>query len=145
MASTIGEPHKPQRTNKRGLTQAYDIRDFAAETALDLKAVEATSLEDKATRARALRDAASVWNTASQAIRVLRNPGLPKSVLAFNDPARKRLKPRRPVRPIGPSAVFPDGYTGLRQACFSAQTVPTVSEGEEGETGGRFVLPPCFE
>jgi hypothetical protein len=83
--------------NPRGLCQAYDLRDFAASEALALKDVPVSDPEDRYARARALRDLASVWETASDRIRLLRGRPLPGSLR----PERKS-KPKRhsPIAPI---------------------------------------------
>ena len=79
--------------NPRGLCQAYDLRDFAASEALALKDVPVSDPEDRYARARALRDLASVWETASDRIRLLRGRPLPGSLR----PERKTKPQRTPT------------------------------------------------
>ena len=84
----------------RGLIQAYQLRDFAAAEALALQNVEVKTLQESFARARAVRDYASVWESASDRIRIMRGRGLPKSVTALNDSARRKRKPRV-IGPLG--------------------------------------------
>ncbi len=66
--------------NNRGLAQAYDLRDIAATMGIELKDCPAETLQDKATRARALRDCVSVWDSARDAIRIIKGRPLPGSL-----------------------------------------------------------------
>ena len=93
--SDQSEPRKPQRCNSNGLTQAYGIRDIAAEYALDCKTTEAKSLEDKALRARTLKDCTTVWMIASDRIRIIRGRPLPGSL-------RPESKPKKLKHPVLP-------------------------------------------
>jgi hypothetical protein len=77
----------------RGLIQAYQLRDFAAADAIGLRDVEVKTLQERFARARALRDLAAVWESASDRIRIMRGRGLPKSVTARNDSSRRKSKP----------------------------------------------------
>lgn len=97
-AITIG-----RKVNTFALSQAYDIRDVAAQHAIALKDEPAPNLEAKATRARALRDNTAVWNMAIDMTYVLRGRGKPKSVVAANDPSRQGRKPRPPTLPLSPA------------------------------------------
>lgn len=90
MSSIADQPilEEPKRGGgNKGLTQAYVLRDIAAQSAMDLRDCPAESLQDKATRARALRDCASVWSSCDDSIRIKRNRPLPGS-----------LRPERPVK-----------------------------------------------
>lgn len=64
------------------LKQAKLLERLAAKTALSLEGdiLSATSSDARIKLARALRDAVSAWDTARDAVRVLRGRGLPKAV-----------------------------------------------------------------
>lgn len=83
--------------NNRGLKQAYDIRDFSAQCALELREVEANTLEEMVARARALKDATSTWFSASERIRLLRGTPLPGSRRPSSEPKRKRKEDVSPM------------------------------------------------
>ena len=85
----------PQRTNTRGLTQAYEIRDVAAAHAIELRDMACHTLADKALRARALKDNSCVWQIATTTIRIFRGKPLPGSL---------RPEPKKPKR-ISPRAI----------------------------------------
>lgn len=80
------KPSPPPRKGKAGinrpsaLTQALDLRDFAAASALDLQSCSTPDLNAKVTRARALRDLTSVWDIACDRARVLRGKPMPGSL-----------------------------------------------------------------
>ena len=100
--------------NKRGLVQAYKLRDIAAHEAYALHAAEAVSLADKVARAKALQALGNLWVTACDRVRVFKGRGLPKSVVAANDPSRKASRPRSPITPI-PVPVPAPSSTGTEQ------------------------------
>lgn len=77
--------------NNRGLTQAYDFRDFAAEEAMRLKDEVVTTLQEKLARAKALQALAVVWTDASDRIRILRGRPLPGSLKP--EPRKPKVKP----------------------------------------------------
>lgn len=89
------------RKTTRNLAQAYDIRDVAATRALELASVPVSTLAERCSQARALKDLAAVWNQASDRARIIRGRPLPGSE---KPPARKR--PTRNTgqrsRPRGP-------------------------------------------
>jgi len=87
--------------NNRGTTQAYDIRDFAADSALSLKSLTVSDLQDHAIRARALRDLTAVWDICREQIRIARGKGLPKAVEASN--ARRKVKREWPTPEQAPA------------------------------------------
>lgn len=108
-----GETHTPAHTTDTqppegrhhsvGLTQAYEFRDFAFKIAQAVMTAEGEQLDAEASRARALRDANTVWQTSQDESRVCRGVGKPKGVTAKNDPARKPDSKRKPAIPLGPS------------------------------------------
>lgn len=75
------------------LTQAKALQALAADAALNLRQdiVAASSTDMRVKLARALRDAVSAWDTARDAVRVLRGRGLPRSVL--EKPRKSKSKP----------------------------------------------------
>jgi hypothetical protein len=93
--------------NPRGLCQAYDLRDFAASEALALKDVPVSDPEDRYARARALRDLASVWETASDRIRLLRGRPLPGSLRPERKSKPKRHAPVAPLSRVAPEPSAP--------------------------------------
>jgi hypothetical protein len=99
----VSDAAEEPRGHSVGLTQAYQFRLFAFETAVAVMAATDEALKTEATRARALRDAKDVWQAAQDESRVCRGVGKPKSVTAANDPSRKASKPRTPRGPLGPS------------------------------------------
>lgn len=104
MPTTTADKPPGRKVNTFALAQAYDIRDLAAQHALELKDEHATNLAEKALRARALRDNTSVWHDAIDMTYVLRGRGKPKGVTAKNDPAREKSNKRKPtITPISPA------------------------------------------
>ena len=81
--TTLSYP-RPRRTkavgNHIGLTQAYELRDLASEHAYELRDCEAVTVQDKASRAQALRNLASVWEVASERIRIIKGKPMPGSL-----------------------------------------------------------------
>lgn len=72
---------RPKPTgNNRGLAQAYDLRDVAAEEALALREIPAITLREHAIKATALKALGILWSEASERIRILRNRPLPGSL-----------------------------------------------------------------
>ena len=100
VASLPGTPRVKQRTHSRGLTQAYDILDFAYSEVVALMQLDASTLKDFLARSQTMLALARTWMIANEAIRIMRGRGLPKSVMAMNDPARKRQRRWRPAVPI---------------------------------------------
>lgn len=84
--------------NNRGLRQAYEIREMAAEQLREVHALPASTSAEKVARAKAFRDLTFVWNTAADRIRILRGRGLPKSV----EPLRQRKQARAWTTPPPP-------------------------------------------
>ena len=83
---------KPRASgNNRGLAQAYEFRDLAAEEAQKLRALpSAANMVESQARARALRDLCTVWRDASERIRILRNRPLPGSLRPEKKPAKRK-------------------------------------------------------
>jgi len=106
------------KQGSRGLTQAYDLRDLAAKMGEELRGCPAETLQDKATRARALRDCVSVWDSARDAIRVMKGRPLPGSLRPEkpkSKTARQTTGPvesfveQEPAKPtVGESAKLPE-------------------------------------
>lgn len=95
-----GKPAKHPHGNNRGLKQAYDFRDLAAEEAMALKECVCTSLEDKVTRARALKDLNSVWYASSERIRILRGNPMPGSLRPVAKPKKVRAISTVPIEQL---------------------------------------------
>lgn len=93
MPDTHAQPPRQRKllSNSRGLTQAYELRDLAADAATALRQLsrkpDGTLAMDHQTAA-SLAKLVSAWDCARQAIRVYRGQGNPKPVEAKN--ARKR-------------------------------------------------------
>src|SRR3989442_11864709 len=84
--------HKPHTGGgNRGLTQAYELRDLAANEAMAFKGTQAKNLSEKLARAKALQALSVVWLGASDRIRILRGRPLPGS----KRPAPEVPKPKR--------------------------------------------------
>jgi len=96
---------QPEQTRHHsvGLTQAYEFREFASITAHAIMTATGEQLETEALRARALRDANTVWQTSQDESRVCRGVGKPKGVTARNDASRKPASARRGATPLGPA------------------------------------------
>jgi len=101
VVSLPGAPRVKQRTHSRGLTQAYELRDFAFNQAMALAQLEPRTLKERHSLLQALLAGVRAWMIATEAIRIMRGRGLPKSVMAMNDPERKRQRRWRPAVPIG--------------------------------------------
>lgn len=88
-----------------GLEQAYMLRELAFNQALALQDAPLSERETAASRAQATASLVKAWDTACDRARICKGRGLPKGVVAANDPSRKSSK-RKPVitGPIGPSA-----------------------------------------
>lgn len=92
---------KEPRSHSVGLTQSYEFRDFAFKIAETVMKATGKALQDALARARGLRDAKDVWQSAQDEARVCRGVGKPKGVVARNDPERqKSSKSRKPVIPL---------------------------------------------
>jgi hypothetical protein len=89
--------------NNVGLQQAYTIRNLAADEAKCLRDAPALSLEDKATRAQALRNLTLVWETASERIRILRGRPLPGSLRPERKPSKRKPRSAGPVGDAAPT------------------------------------------
>ena len=93
--------------------QAFDLRDLAAILALELHNAQASTLQEKALRAQALRNLTNVWSDALERIRILRGRPLPGSLRPERKPAKKRprasgpLFPRQPIAPPEPQSNVP--------------------------------------
>lgn len=72
-------PRRKMVSNNVGLTQAYELRNFACDEAMALRDLPCTSLDQRLSRARALRDLATVWRDASDRIRIIKGKPLPGS------------------------------------------------------------------
>lgn len=79
------DPNRVRYPKRRGLDQAYQLRDLAANAALALS----SGPVDNQT-ASCIAKLISGWDTARQAIRVYRGQGNPKPVQARNDAARRK-------------------------------------------------------
>lgn len=75
----------------RGLQQAYNIRDMAANEAKALAESTCEDLEQRLSRAQAIRAMVAVWSDASDRIRILRGRPLPGS----KRPAPEKPKPHK--------------------------------------------------
>lgn len=91
--------------NRIPVKQAYDLRDLAALLAMQLDSVPATSLQEQALRAQALRNFSTVWTDACDRIRILRGRPLPGSLRPERKP-KTRPKPASPL--VMPAMPQPD-------------------------------------
>lgn len=100
--------------NSRGLTQAYDLRDFAAQAAIALRDSCTDKVSGKLTMdcktAVALQKLVGAWSEAREAIRILRGRPLPGSLRPERKSKPKRspsiapIIPREPSNALAPSA-----------------------------------------
>ncbi len=89
------QPDIPKRNhNHSGLRQALLLQDLAAQTADALKVSlsKSKSAKQRVYLARAVRDVVSAWDTARDAVRILRGKGLPTRVP--EKPSRSALAAR---------------------------------------------------
>lgn len=98
----------------RGLLQAYDIRDFAAKAANELKDIPVKSIQDQATRALALRNLSTVWVDASERIRIIRGRPMPGSL-------RPTAKSNSKSKPTGSGSRGPVTNTGASDSTREEQ------------------------
>jgi len=84
----------------KGLEQAYIIRDIAANHAMELRDLPAETLQDKAARARALRDCTAVWEGADDRIRIKRGRPLPGSYKPERKPTTKKPDTGGPLEQV---------------------------------------------
>lgn len=103
-AHTANTQTDEPRHHSVGLTQAYEFREFASVTAHAIMTATGEALETEALRARALRDANTVWQTSQDESRVCRGVGKPKSVTARNDSSKQAHKAKRGALPLGPAS-----------------------------------------
>jgi hypothetical protein len=96
MATTEESSQEPKRTSIRGLTQAYEIRDFSADSIMELKEERCDSLADKLARAKAVQALASVWSDATEKIRIIRGKPLPGSLRPIAKPKKPKLQDNSP-------------------------------------------------
>jgi len=73
----------------------------------ELQDCPAETLQDKATRARALRDCVSVWDSARDAIRVIKGRPLPGSLRPDKKTTTKPKTAAAPMEYIDPTAEKP--------------------------------------
>lgn len=83
-----------------GLKQAYDFRDLAAKEAMALQKCDCTSLEQRVTRARALKDLNSVWFASSERIRIMRGKPMPGSLRPVKAPKKVRTVSTKPLEQL---------------------------------------------
>ena len=81
--------HKSTVGGNRGLTQAYEFRDIAANEAIALNQLPCVTLQERLARAKAFQALNIVWSDASDRIRILRGRPLPGSL---------RPEPKKPKR-----------------------------------------------
>lgn len=86
----------PNGRNNLGLSQAYMLRNTAADKALILKDKRPDDTKEQCAIAKALKDLANVWDNASERIRILRGRPLPGS-LKPKAPARKKAQRTGPL------------------------------------------------
>lgn len=99
-ANPQGNGEKRPHGNNRGLKQAYDFRDIAANEAKSLMECVCTTLEDKVTRARALKDCNSVWYAASERIRIIKGKPMPGSLRPIAKPKKVRTISTAPLEQL---------------------------------------------
>jgi len=101
-------PYDRRQSNSRGLTQAYELRDLAANMAIALKD-ELTQPDGKLTikrdefgkpiDAQAVSQLVRAWSEAREAIRILRGRPLPGSLRPERKPTKRKPRASGPVPP----------------------------------------------
>lgn len=103
--NTFPNPRRTKLVGRHvGLTQAYELRDTASDQANELRDCPALTLEDKATRAQALRNLASVWEVASDRIRIIKNKPMPGSLRPVAKPKKVRQTSVLPLETLPAAA-----------------------------------------
>lgn len=99
--TTYPAPRRARLVNRHvGLTQAYELRDTASEQANEIRECEAKTLDEKATRAQALRNLASVWEVASERIRIIKGKPMPGSLRPIAKPKKVRAINTKPLEQL---------------------------------------------
>lgn len=105
--------------------QAYEFRELAHREAMALGASECKSLEDKVTRARAIKDLNSVWYAASERIRIIKGKPMPGSLRPVAKPKKVRTTSTVPLELLPtelPSKEVGDRQGGTEQTLSSTIT-----------------------
>jgi len=132
-------PFDRRQCNNRGLTQAYELRDLAANLAIALKA-ELTQPDGKLTITRdefgkpvdapAIAQLIRAWSEAREAIRILRGRPLPGSLRPERKPSRAK---KRSSPSLYPRDLPADNRTSKASDACSASLAaqpPTPAEPE---------------
>lgn len=99
--TTYPAPRRARLVNRHvGLTQAYELRDTASEQANQVRECPANTLEEMATRAQALRNLASVWEVASERIRIIKGKPMPGSLRPVKAPKKVRTVSTKPLEQL---------------------------------------------
>jgi hypothetical protein len=99
--STYPNPRRTKLVGRHvGLTQAYELRDTASEQANQVRDCQCTSLEEMAVRAQALRNLASVWEVASERIRIIKGKPMPGSLRPVAKPKKVRTVSTKPLEQL---------------------------------------------
>lgn len=106
-------PYDRRQSNSRGLTQAYELRDLAANMAIALKD-ELTQPDGKLAITRdeygkpvdapAIAQLIRAWSEAREAIRILRGRPLPGSLRPERKPSKRKPRSAGPVGDAPPKA-----------------------------------------
>lgn len=100
-ASMEDDEHEPKRTPIRGLSQAYDLRDLSAETAMAFKDEPLGPGETRASRAQAICSLVRAWSEASSIIRIIRGKPLPGSLRPIAKPKKFKSNNLPPPSEVG--------------------------------------------
>jgi hypothetical protein len=95
-ANTVSGLAKHPHGNNRGLKQAYDFRDLAANEAMMLKDEAPKTIEERVSRAQALRSLAYVWSEASERIRIIKGKPMPGSLRPVAKTKKAKTVPLAP-------------------------------------------------
>lgn len=120
-STDIDDPPKHPHGNNRGLKQAYELRDLAAQQALALKDGPLAERETMSQRAQALASLVKAWDYASDRLRIMRNRPLPGS-----------LRPEKPSKKVARVKASP-----VESAVESAVDSGSGNGGGNGNANGE--------
>lgn len=103
----IDDPPKHPHGNNRGLKQAYELRDLAAQQALALKDGPLAERETMSQRAQALASLVKAWDYASDRLRIMRNRPLPGSLRPEKQPKKVARVKASPVESVVAQEALP--------------------------------------
>lgn len=123
-ASRPNDERKIPRGTNKGLMQAYEFRELAHREAMALGAGKCKSLEDRVTRARAIKDLNSVWYAASERIRIIKGKPMPGSLRPIAKPKKVRTINTKPLEQLPLDSVRTELNNSVRTESGSSAPVP---------------------